>query len=55
MRYGRMILVGLLALLGGCAVGSSPSTSSAFTPQADCERNSAVWHATMNYCEYPKP
>ena len=64
MGYRRIVLmVALVGLLAGCAApasGPSPSASpafkaepeSAFTPQAECERNGGVWFREMGYCWY---
>lgn len=55
MSYSGFALGALLILLTGCGAASSPSASPAFTPQAQCERDGAVWHASINYCEYQSP
>jgi hypothetical protein len=54
--FGTLILLGALAL-GGCAsaLGTEPSASPAFSPQAECERNGGWWRASMNFCEYQSP
>ena len=55
-----LLFVGLLAGCAAPASGPSPSASpafkaepeSAFTPQAECERNGGRWFREMGYCEY---
>jgi hypothetical protein len=53
---GTIVLLGALTV-GGCtsAVGTEPSASPAFTPQAECERNGGWWRASMGFCEYQSP
>jgi hypothetical protein len=47
-----VILFGALAL-GGCAPAfDAQPPSSAFTPQAECERNGGWWRQAMSFCEY---
>ena len=64
MVYRSIVLtVALASLLAGCAApasGPSPSASpafkaepeSAFTRQAECEREGGLWSREMGYCEY---
>ena len=64
MGYRSIVLmVALVGLLAGCAApasGPGPSASpafkaepeSAFTRQAECERNGGVWFREMGYCGY---
>ena len=58
-----VFMVALVGLLAGCAAPASdpsPSASpafkaepeSAFTPQAECERNGGLWFREMGYCGY---